>query len=116
MFGNYSKVLSRPTKRAGRNAWITKRAAHKVKLPEEQWFTQRLTHFDDANRATWQQRYWFNGTSWKQGRPVFIMIGGEGEANPIWMVEGAWIKWAQEFGAFTFMLEHRFYGQSYPTV
>ena len=89
---------------------------HKVKLPEEQWFTQRLTHFDDANRATWQQRYWFNGTSWKQGRPVFIMIGGEGEANPIWMVEGAWIKWAQEFGAFTFMLEHRFYGQSHPTV
>ena len=89
---------------------------HKVNLPEEQWFTQRLTHFNDANRATWQQRYWYNSTFWKPGGPVFIMIGGEGEANPIWMVEGTWIKYAQEFGAFIFMLEHRFYGQSHPTV
>lgn len=89
---------------------------HMVKLPGEQWFTQRLTHFNDANKATWQQRYWYNSTFWKPGGPVFIMIGGEGEANPMWMVEGTWIKYAQEFGAFTFMLEHRFYGHSHPTV
>ncbi|XP_028402070.1 putative serine protease K12H4.7 [Dendronephthya gigantea] len=89
--------------------------SHKVNLPPEQWFTQRLTHYNDANKATWQQRYWYNSTYWKPGGPVFIMIGGEGEANPIWMVEGTWIKYAQELGAFTFMLEHRFYGQSHPT-
>ena len=94
---------------------VSPNVQHKVKLPEEQWFTQRLTHFNDANRATWQQRYWYNSTFWKPGGPVFIMIGGEGEANPIWMVEGTWIKYAQEFGAFIFMLEHRFYGQSHPT-
>ena len=88
---------------------------HEIKLPEEQWFTQRLTHFNDANRATWQQRYWYNSTYWKPGGPVFIMIGGEGKANPIWMVEGTWMKYAQEFGAFAFMLEHRFYGDSHPT-
>ena len=28
----------------------------KTVLPKEQWFTQRLTHFDDSNIATWQQR------------------------------------------------------------
>lgn len=88
----------------------------KVDLPVEQWFTQRLTHFNDANRATWRQRYWYNSTNWKKGGPVFLMIGGEGKANPIWMVEGTWTKYANEFGAFTFMLEHRYYGLSHPTV
>ncbi|XP_046852436.1 putative serine protease K12H4.7 [Xenia sp. Carnegie-2017] len=88
----------------------------KVDLPVEQWFTQRLTHFNDSNRATWRQRYWYNSTNWKKGGPVFLMIGGEGKANPIWMVEGTWTKYANEFGAFTFMLEHRYYGLSHPTV
>ncbi len=43
------------------------------------------------------------------------MIGGEGEANPIWMVDGAWIDYAQEHNAICFQLEHRFYGKSHPT-
>ena len=29
-------------------------------LPEAQWFTQRLDHFDDSNIKTWQQRYFCN--------------------------------------------------------
>jgi len=29
--------------------------------------------------------------------PVFLMIGGEGEENPIWMSNGAWIDNAQLF-------------------
>ena len=43
------------------------------------------------------------------------MIGGEGEENPIWMVEGQWIQYAQTFGALCVLLEHRFYGKSRPT-
>ena len=87
---------------------------HEVKLPKELWFTQRLTHFNDANEQMWKQRYWYNSTFWKPGGPVFIMIGGEGEANPIWIVEGTMMKYAEELGAFAFLLEHRFYGQSHP--
>ena len=29
--------------------------------------------------------------------PVFIMIGGEGEENPIWMKNGQWINYAKIF-------------------
>lgn len=42
------------------------------------------------------------------------MIGGEGEATAKWMVEGAWIDYAEHFGALCFQLEHRFYGKSQP--
>lgn len=43
------------------------------------------------------------------------MIGGEGEASVEWMTKGAWIDYAQQFGALCFQLEHRYYGKSYPT-
>lgn len=87
-----------------------------VKLPDAQWFTQRLDHFDDSNTNTWQQRYFCNDSFYtKEGGPVFLMIGGEGAASPVWMVKGMWMEYAVEFGALTFMLEHRFYGESHPT-
>ena len=66
----------------------------------EQWYTQRLDHFDEANAATWQQRYWINDQFFLKSNgngPVFLMIGGEGEENPIWMTNGAWIKYAQKY-------------------
>lgn len=85
-------------------------------LPEAHWFTQRLDHFDDSNTKTWQQRYFYNDSFHvNSDGPVFLMIGGEGEANPIWLTVGDMMENAQVFGAFTFLLEHRFYGQSRPT-
>ena len=62
-----------------------------------------------------QQRYFTNNTFYKTGGPVFLMIGGEGEASAKWMVEGQWIEDAQVFHALCFQLEHRYYGKSHPT-
>uniref|UniRef100_A0A336K475 CSON000635 protein n=1 Tax=Culicoides sonorensis TaxID=179676 RepID=A0A336K475_CULSO len=83
---------------------------------EEKWFTQQLDHFDPTNLSkTWQQRYYVNSEYYQEGGPVFLMIGGEGEATAKWMHEGAWIKYAKKFNALCFQLEHRFYGKSHPT-
>jgi hypothetical protein len=82
---------------------------------EELWYTQQLDHFNPADTRTWQQRYFVNDEHWKQGGPVFLQIGGEGPADPIWMTEGQWIKYAQTYGAICVMVEHRFYGKSHPT-
>ena len=51
----------------------------------------------------------------KKNGPVFLNIGGEGPASPVWMENGHWIDMAKQFGARCFMLEHRFYGKSHPT-
>uniref|UniRef100_A0A2C9K4W9 Serine protease K12H4.7 n=1 Tax=Biomphalaria glabrata TaxID=6526 RepID=A0A2C9K4W9_BIOGL len=85
------------------------------KLPPEQWFIQKLDHFNGADSRVWKQRYFVNETYYKPGGPIFIQIGGEGTADPIWMVEGSWIKYAREYNAYCAMLEHRFYGNSHPT-
>lgn len=43
------------------------------------------------------------------------MIGGEGAADPTWMVTSQWIEYAKHYNALCFMLEHRYYGASHPT-
>ncbi|XP_054770679.2 putative serine protease K12H4.7 [Lytechinus pictus] len=87
----------------------------KSNLPPDMWFEQKLDHFNDADLRTWNQRFFINSTFYTPGGPVFLMIGGEGEANPVWMVDGAWVEYAKEMNAFLIMLEHRFYGKSHPT-
>ncbi|KAK2846863.1 hypothetical protein Q5P01_009862 [Channa striata] len=83
---------------------------------EEQWFTQKLDHFNGADSRVWKQRYFVNEAFYKPGGPVFLMIGGEGPANQAWMEYGTWLIYAKKLGALCLMLEHRFYGKSHPTV
>lgn len=82
---------------------------------EDQWFIQKLDHFNGADSRVWKQRYFVNEAFSKPDGPVFLMIGGEGPANPAWMEYGAWLTYAESLGALCFMLEHRFYGKSHPT-
>ena len=86
-----------------------------VKYPPEQYFDQRLDHFDESLTATWKQRYWINDTFFDGTGPAFIMIGGEGTENPKWIVSGEWIVLAESFNALCVLVEHRYYGQSHPT-
>ncbi|XP_071951761.1 putative serine protease F56F10.1 [Antedon mediterranea] len=89
--------------------------SHHDVLPPEQWFEQKLDHFDPTDTNTWKQRYFVNDTFFKEGGPVFLMIGGEGKANAAWMITGTWIEFAKTYNALCLMLEHRFYGDSHPT-
>ncbi|XP_013778463.2 putative serine protease K12H4.7 [Limulus polyphemus] len=102
----------------GPRHWSSKLRLADVKqsLPAEQWVVQKLDHFNPANTETWKQRYFINDTFYRPGGPVFLQIGGEGKANPIWMIEGQWIKYASKFRALAVMVEHRFYGKSHPTT
>lgn len=83
-------------------------------LPGAQWFEQKLDHFDTQDSRTWKQRF-FQSCAIKS-EVLFVMIGGEGTANPIWNVKGTWIEYAKQHGAACLQLEHRYYGQSHPTL
>ncbi|XP_072428864.1 thymus-specific serine protease [Chiloscyllium punctatum] len=82
----------------------------------EQWFVQRLDHFNAADGRVWKQRFYINDTFYQPGGPVFLMIGGEGTANPAWMDYGTWLTFAEKLGALCILIEHRFYGKSQPTM
>nr|DBA26011.1 TPA: hypothetical protein GDO54_010325 [Pyxicephalus adspersus] len=82
---------------------------------QDYWFEQRLDHFAGADSRVWKQRYYMNESFSSGDGPVFLMIGGEGTANPAWMTQGTWMTYAEKMGALCFLLEHRFYGKSHPT-
>ena len=102
-------------KRWQRNLLLSPINTQDLELPPAQWFEQTLDHFHPTDDRSWKQRYFINDTFYEEGGPVFLMIGGEGPANPIWMVTGSWIDYAKEHKAICFQLEHRFYGESHPT-
>ncbi|XP_043926183.1 putative serine protease K12H4.7 [Protopterus annectens] len=84
-------------------------------IVEDQWFVQKLDHFNGADSRTWNQRYFMNDTHYVPGGPIFLMIGGEGPANPAWMQYGTWLTYAEKMHSLCLLLEHRFYGKSHPT-
>uniref|UniRef100_F1KTW1 Serine protease n=1 Tax=Ascaris suum TaxID=6253 RepID=F1KTW1_ASCSU len=79
--------------------------------------TMPVDHFDLTNMNTFDQRYWVNPQYAQPGGPHFLVIGGEGRANVKWVTEPNLItmSMARKFNATVYMLEHRYYGDSFPT-
>lgn len=79
-----------------------------VSPPKAQWYEQRLDHFNEEDKRMWKQRYFVNDTHWnRKSGPVFLMIGGEGPANPIWLTTGDMMKNSAKYNALAVFLEHR---------
>lgn len=78
-------------------------------MPDEKWIEQKLDHFSSSDNSTWEQRYYVNYTWWDvESGPVFLMLGGEGPANPAWIVADTNIMLsAQKYSALVFSVEHR---------
>ncbi|KAI6243501.1 hypothetical protein M3Y99_00107100 [Aphelenchoides fujianensis] len=84
-------------------------------LPD-QFFTQQLDHFDSTVQATWQQRFWLNDAYHSAGGPEFLHVGTNDEetAEAIANPDRPLVRWAAQFGARLWSLEHRFWGRSRP--
>uniref|UniRef100_A0A182VVY5 Serine protease K12H4.7 n=1 Tax=Anopheles minimus TaxID=112268 RepID=A0A182VVY5_9DIPT len=80
------------------------------------YIMQRLDHFDPQNVNTWLMRYMANGEHYEAGGPLFIYVGGEWEISASSISRGHVYDMASELKGYLFYTEHRFYGQSHPTV
>jgi hypothetical protein len=83
------------------------------------WFgEQRVDHFNVHEPQFFSQKYYVNATYWRQPTgPIFLLLGGEGPLTNA-SVTGHFMlnTWAQQHGAMVVAVEHRFYGESYPTA
>lgn len=73
------------------------------------------------NQQKWEgegQRYWVNKEFWGgAGHPVFVFIGGEGQESCSRLTSKMYLyDLAKQHRAVLINVEHRFYGQSYPTL
>ncbi|XP_053668609.1 putative serine protease K12H4.7 [Anopheles marshallii] len=80
------------------------------------YIMQRLDHFDPQNVNTWSMRYMENGEHYAAGGPLFIYVGGEWEISESSISRGHVYDMAIQLKGYLFYTEHRYYGQSHPTV
>ncbi|CAO3636947.1 unnamed protein product [Cunninghamella echinulata] len=80
------------------------------------YFNQPLNH-KNKQSTTFQQRYWVNQDYYQSGGPVILYNAGEYNAEPIVSSifdDTVFKLMAQKLNAMVIILEHRFYGESYP--
>ncbi|PWN41397.1 hypothetical protein IE81DRAFT_175405 [Ceraceosorus guamensis] len=87
------------------------------------FLTQPLDHFDGTTNVTFQQRFWYHLNYYKPPAerngsvvPLFITDPGEQDAEPlVKSLYSGWIdRLARENAGIPIVLEHRYYGKSFP--
>ncbi|KAK0703085.1 serine carboxypeptidase S28-domain-containing protein [Lasiosphaeria miniovina] len=81
-----------------------------------------VDHFHNDSRykphsdATFALRYWFDASHYKKGGPVIVLQGGEtdGAGRLPFLQKGIVAQLAQATGGLGVILEHRYYGESFP--
>ncbi|KAJ1956181.1 hypothetical protein GGI12_005376 [Dipsacomyces acuminosporus] len=80
---------------------------------EVYYFDQKVDHFG-LNSTTFKQRLYINGDNYVPGGPVYLINSGEGAASPHWVNGGETFSLANATKGLIIMMEHRYYGESYP--
>ncbi|CBF78805.1 hypothetical protein AN7231.2 [Aspergillus nidulans FGSC A4] len=85
-------------------------------------FSVPIDHFHNETRyaphsnGTFNLRYWFDSTYYQPGGPVFVIAAGEtdGEDRFEFLSQGIVTQLAEAYNGLGVILEHRYYGESYP--
>lgn len=81
---------------------------------------QPLDHFDSSNKVTFRQRYWYSLRHYKPSKgkptPIFVLDSGETDATGRlpYLDHGILDILANATGGIGVVLEHRYYGTSFP--
>lgn len=79
-------------------------------------FNVPVGHYNPLIRRFFDLRYFVNDEHYVNGGPIFIYIGGGVEVYDNFLTSGAMFEIAKDTGGYLFALEHRYFGESKPTV
>jgi hypothetical protein len=79
-------------------------------------FFHNETRYEPHSNETFNLRYWFDKTYYKPGGPVFVLLGGEtdGAGRLPYLQKGIVHQVIEATGGMGVILEHRYYGTSFP--
>lgn len=88
---------------------------HNISVPID--FFHNETRYEPHSNGSFNLRYWFDDTYYKPGGPVFTLLGGEtdGAGRLPFLQKGIVHQVAKATGGLGVILEHRYYGKSFPT-
>lgn len=83
----------------------------------EEWITQPVNPIDSFDNRRWQNRYFVDSDSYIEGGPIFVHLGGpDFYLAEVRMNLSHFLEIGKDMGALLVFTEHRFYGQSRPTL
>lgn len=87
---------------------------HNISVPID--FYQNETRYEPHSNGTFNLRYWFDAQYYKPGGPVFVLLSGEtdGEGRLPFLQKGIVHQVAKATNGIGVILEHRYYGKSFP--
>lgn len=73
--------------------------------------------YEPHSNGTFNLRYWFDTSNYKPGGPVFVLLGGEtfGSDRLPFLQKGIVAQVTKATNGLGVILEHRYYGTSFPT-
>ncbi|KAK4151879.1 serine carboxypeptidase S28-domain-containing protein [Chaetomidium leptoderma] len=89
--------------------------ARTIQVPVDHFHNDTL--YEPHSNDTFALRYWFDASHYKKGGPVIVLQGGEtsGLGRLPFLQKGIVAQLAQATQGLGVILEHRYYGESYPT-
>ncbi|EMC93440.1 hypothetical protein BAUCODRAFT_125296 [Baudoinia panamericana UAMH 10762] len=89
--------------------------AHNFSTPIDHFHNE--TKYEPHSNGTYPMRYWYDASYYKPGGPVIVLQCGEGDASarlPI-LQKGILAQLIQATNGIGVVMEHRYYGTSFPT-
>ena len=89
--------------------------AHNLSVPIDHFHNESM--YEPHSSGTFNLRYFFDATYYKAGGPVFVLESGEDDATDRlpYLQKGIIHQLAEATGGIAVVLEHRYYGTSFPT-
>ncbi|KAK7190514.1 hypothetical protein DPSP01_005263 [Paraphaeosphaeria sporulosa] len=87
---------------------------HNLSVPID--FFHNDTRYEPHTNDTFNLRYWFDASYYKPGGPVFVLLGGEtyGDDRLPFLQKGIVHQVIEATNGLGVILEHRYYGESFP--
>ncbi|KAF2198246.1 peptidase S28 [Delitschia confertaspora ATCC 74209] len=88
---------------------------HNLSVPIDHFHNE--TRYEPHSNGTYDLRYWFDASHYKPGGPVIVLESGEtsGVGRLPFLQKGIVAQLAEATGGVGVILEHRYYGTSFPT-
>ena len=89
--------------------------AHNLSVPIDHFHNESM--YEPHSSGTFNLRYFFDATYYKAGGPVIVLESGEDDATDRlpYLQKGVIHQLAEATGGIAVVLEHRYYGTSFPT-
>ncbi|KAI9740199.1 MAG: hypothetical protein M1834_004777 [Cirrosporium novae-zelandiae] len=88
---------------------------YNISVPIDHFQTE--SQYEPHTNDTFSLRYWFDASNYQPGGPVIVLQSGETDATErlVYLQKGLLAQLAQATNGIGVVLEHRYYGESWPT-